>query len=244
MHFTRSKIITFTNQFFLILTIFQLLVGIKDTNDCLVSVTLRTLADLVPILGASTVVGGKRAKLFNDYRPIQHLGRKSSRKPEVMQELVSTAVGSGLPERPRPDGEEVDTSTDEVEQSVDEDLDNWEDWDEETVHETVVSNESVSTNEDIELPTVEILLSNSNNRQTRLLPDITELDIKNQLNNSAENDEDIDFFQDMEPVIDTSNKFLVNVEDDGFLEKQVSSKLSLNINNDVHEDGWGEDDWD
>lgn len=49
----------------------ELLVGIKDCNDHLVSVTLRALADLVPILGAAAVIGGKRARLFNDGRPAQ-----------------------------------------------------------------------------------------------------------------------------------------------------------------------------
>jgi len=47
----------------------QLLVGIKDTNEQLVSATLRALADLIPLLGAATVIGGKRAKLFTDGRP-------------------------------------------------------------------------------------------------------------------------------------------------------------------------------
>jgi hypothetical protein len=45
------------------------LVGIKDTNEQLVSATLRALADLIPVLGAATVIGGKRAKLFTDGRP-------------------------------------------------------------------------------------------------------------------------------------------------------------------------------
>lgn len=43
--------------------------GIKDTNEQLVSVTLHALADLIPLLGASAVIGGKRAKLFTDGRP-------------------------------------------------------------------------------------------------------------------------------------------------------------------------------
>jgi hypothetical protein len=45
------------------------LVGIKDTNEQLVSATLRALADLIPVLGATAVIGGKRAKLFTDGRP-------------------------------------------------------------------------------------------------------------------------------------------------------------------------------
>lgn len=45
--------------------------GIKDTNDTVVASTLRALALLVPILGASVVIGGKRARLFTDGRPKQ-----------------------------------------------------------------------------------------------------------------------------------------------------------------------------
>ncbi|CAA9997176.1 unnamed protein product [Nesidiocoris tenuis] len=47
----------------------ELLVGVMDVNDELVASTLRALADLVPILGSATVIGGKRAKHFSDGRP-------------------------------------------------------------------------------------------------------------------------------------------------------------------------------
>lgn len=36
----------------------------RDTDDEMVSQTLRALADLVPILGAKTVVGKNRRKVF------------------------------------------------------------------------------------------------------------------------------------------------------------------------------------
>ncbi|XP_053600947.1 protein-associating with the carboxyl-terminal domain of ezrin [Plodia interpunctella] len=47
----------------------ELLLGIKDTDDNLVSATLICLSELVPILGASTVIGGQRSKFFTDGRP-------------------------------------------------------------------------------------------------------------------------------------------------------------------------------
>lgn len=49
--------------------IFQLLLGIKDLDDTLVASTLICLSELVPILGADTVIGGKRCKFFTDGRP-------------------------------------------------------------------------------------------------------------------------------------------------------------------------------
>lgn len=58
------------------------MVGIKDTNEQLVSATLRALADLIPVLGAAAVIGGKRAKLFTDGRP------KVSR-PSVLSQPLS-----------------------------------------------------------------------------------------------------------------------------------------------------------
>lgn len=47
----------------------ELLLGIRDTNDVLVAATLRALADLVPLLGASTVIGRNRSAIFADGRP-------------------------------------------------------------------------------------------------------------------------------------------------------------------------------
>ena len=47
----------------------QLLLGMKDTNDELVTATLKALSELVPILGARTVVGKNRRKIFVDGTP-------------------------------------------------------------------------------------------------------------------------------------------------------------------------------
>uniref|UniRef100_A0A1A9WET1 Phosphatase 2A Regulatory Subunit A helical domain-containing protein n=1 Tax=Glossina brevipalpis TaxID=37001 RepID=A0A1A9WET1_9MUSC len=47
----------------------HLAAGMHDKNDVLVAKTLRCLADLVPILGATTVLGVQRTRLFSDGRP-------------------------------------------------------------------------------------------------------------------------------------------------------------------------------
>lgn len=62
----------------------ELLLGIKDIDDNLVSATLLCLSELVPILGADTVIGGKRSKYFTDGRPnsTTKLTLSSSKVPE------------------------------------------------------------------------------------------------------------------------------------------------------------------
>ncbi|CAG0893907.1 unnamed protein product [Darwinula stevensoni] len=74
----------------------QILMGIHDTNDELVAVTLRALADLIPYLGASTVIGPKRKTLFSNALP--KMGNKS---------LNVEAIQEG---RSSPDGGEVQNS--------------------------------------------------------------------------------------------------------------------------------------
>lgn len=230
------------------------------------------------------MIGGKRAKLFNDGRPIVHTTRpRSRRNSRRNQEITATNETDGyqamemnnintvllqhsnimtLPERPSPDGEENETTTEEVEQSADE-LENWEDWDINEDQETL-SNTNMnagSTNNllllessfeqgsniyepELDLPMQNLDINNSSNaNQRKSLPDIFELDIKNQRNNFEKTDE-IDFFQDMEPIIDTSNVFLVNINEDIMKEKPNHLDLSVKGTEEHHVDGWGDDsDW-
>lgn len=237
----------------------ELLLGIKDTNDDLVSRTLHILADLVPILGAETVIGGKRANLFKDNRPKTHelpTLRKNSRnfkQENIVSEIINSNVDqlsltssmvelmqsqNELPERPRPDGEEGESSAEDIEQSIEEENDNWEDWDNpEEVNET----NSDKGNADSDISGTEINLEPMDSHlplrvsKPKKLLDINELDIKNQTTKSEEQN-DMDFFQDMEPVIQTNNKYLL--EDIEEKDLSVDSKLCANDNG--NEDGWGD----
>lgn len=47
----------------------QILLGLRDTHEDLVALSLEALAHLVPILGATIVVGKERQNLFKDGTP-------------------------------------------------------------------------------------------------------------------------------------------------------------------------------
>ncbi|XP_034249177.1 protein-associating with the carboxyl-terminal domain of ezrin [Thrips palmi] len=210
----------------------ELLVGIKDTSDTIVASTLRALALLVPILGAATVIGGKRAKLFTDGRPKQHgfapiqspaltqterdrPQNKERPKSSVVQEVSAPLSLVELPERPSPDGGEDLTSA----AQLDEETDNWSDWD---LNDSQASN-GFEEGAEPSLPipvssaaTTAVTLAGSLKAPLSLaqssvilasakakLPDITSLDIKNSVvpKKKQSAPEEIDFFQDMEPII-------------------------------------------
>lgn len=256
-----SILYLYNNLFFI-----QLLVGIKDTNDHLVSVTLRTLADLVSILGAATVIGGKRAKLFNDGRP-KNSARRSISKPresfanhhsatEIIRsnqnnfENLNGAATHELPERPRPDGEEEETSTEEIEPSVDEDLENWDDWEVnenqiaenvQTIINTAIDDSDVKT-EDKQSDLENNKNVDDKNKPKKPLLSIQQLDIKSQLNVDNSGDE-FDFFQDMEPVINNSNKYFVEADTiSKSTSDEISSKLAVRADQ-TTDDGWDNGGW-
>lgn len=240
------------------------------------ALTLRALADLVPLLGSVTVIGGKRAKLFTDGRPVVHavkhykqrniqlntkpsISRVSDSVPEPS--TVNLTHSLVLPERPQPDGEEVDTLADEVEQSAEDDLETWEDWDANNDNSSMnISDPGFSTSPSntlsestfaSSLSAAEPDLVQGSSYETlrnKSLPDITELDIKNQ-RNSLRDVEDVDFFQDMEPVIECKPRLFLFADSESaesVHETEGVSKLSLKAI-DLEEtigDGWGEEDWD
>ncbi|KAL4709809.1 hypothetical protein ACJJTC_001263 [Scirpophaga incertulas] len=128
----------------------ELLVGIKDTDDKLVASTLICLSELVPILGADTVIGGKRCKLFTDGRPNSKIDNisecnmystsKSLKDFACTEEVFHHDNGDSLNydktmilnERPTPvGGESIETeitmSTEKINKTDSEE--DWSDWD-------------------------------------------------------------------------------------------------------------------
>lgn len=72
----------------------ELLLGMTDTNDEIVSASLRAMADLVPILGGSVVTGLVHKKTFADGKPkdklVENSDVYSSEKSRVESEIVKT----------------------------------------------------------------------------------------------------------------------------------------------------------
>ncbi|OAD57040.1 Protein-associating with the carboxyl-terminal domain of ezrin, partial [Eufriesea mexicana] len=240
----------------------ELLVGIKDTNDHLVSATLKALADIVPILGAATVIGGKRGKLFTDGRPKK---LKDNKKTENSINIVQFTVPTNsiqkiinLPERPSPDGGE---DKKEIASSIIEEEYTWSDWD---IQETGDVHLRISRPSQSQSPSNDILVSDSTLRITTntilnidkdkasesklikkstVLSDISELDIKNsKLIDTLK--EEYDYFTDMEPVIKKTQ--ILHVQQAQILSKSVFDiKIPNGLEIVEENNGWDEDlsDW-
>ncbi|XP_021933699.1 protein-associating with the carboxyl-terminal domain of ezrin isoform X2 [Zootermopsis nevadensis] len=236
---------SFTEDQLRTLVLPELLVGIKDTNEQLVSVTLHALADLIPLLGASAVIGGKRAKLFTDGRPKAcHNGPYNLRTPKSHSKVLPTpapapvvdtdgnSFAADLPERPSPDGGEdhMPTSHDETE--------SWPDWD--------VPDNTVDTLVDFDAAGPSRIQDCSKvaaPSTMQELPDISQLDIRNSVS-SLKGEDEFDFFQDMEPVILKTCTLQIDEQGAGSsdaIEKSGKHIFNVNYTSYDGEEGWGDD---
>lgn len=236
----------------------ELLVGIKDTNDHLVSATLKALADIVPILGAATVIGGKRGKLFTDGRPNKLKDNNEiDNNINIAQLTIPMSIQKiiDLPERPSPDGGE---DKKEITSSIIEKEYTWSDWDvQETGNILKILQPSnkisqfQSKSNDISIPNstlkiTDVVLNKNKTTELKLtkkssiLSDISELDIKNsKLIDSIK--EEYNYFTDMEPVIKKTQ--ILHVQQPQI----IKSIFDVTVLNELVEEnnGWEEDlsDW-
>lgn len=245
----------------------ELLVGIKDTDDYLVSTTLHALADLIPILGAATVIGGNRGKLFADGRPtkIQRLKKSMNNNHNNINRISDSSMLS-LPERPSPDGGE-----DKMESKFPcAEEENWSDWESQEIEHSDIKDLKYAINRTIEKnensqqssiyqfdqtnslnlkSTIEETLKSTNivdkNKYLKkpMVSDISELDIKHSKSINQDND-DFDFFTDMEPIIQKPQ--VIQVVKTFQTETIFDVKFTNNISSTEEDNGWGDDlnDWD
>lgn len=235
----------------------ELLVGIKDTNNDLVCATLRALADVVPILGAATVIGGNRGKLFTDGRPNKTTNRTNSKKIFTQKMPLFVNVDDSnvhLSERPSPDGGEDKR---EKESSFGEEECTWSDWE---VQESAGNNNQINEVKVAETPVEEttqieaqndidtadvpfVPESSSSTVKTKyirklVLSDITELDIKNSKVIRSPKEE-FDFFTDMEPVIQKTQ--ILHIPDVYSPKNIFDVKVSSATLEEHDDNDWGED---
>lgn len=222
----------------------QLLLGIRDKNDVLVAATLRALAELVPILGAGVVIGRNRSHVFADGRP--QVNRDTMSVPvewmeqrsitpvlssgtnkqlslsttqldhvDISESFASTSNRSNLMlERLSPDGGEDEKTASDV---PDLENDAWSDWDGDQDAVQLHSDDAIVTDlfsdalSNAAIP-VKLLPPTSIPTTAKPAPPV-----------------EIDFFADMEPVIQATSSLIIADELNGRDEMQSVRQSRLHI---------------
>ena len=246
----------------------QLLLGIKDTNDLLASRTLLCLADLIPILGASQVIGKNRTKLFADGRP-QQTEFWSNDQPRSITPVINSSSDILLSSSPVDNVDISEYSTknpskiiangslptaealaserdDDDTASIDNEAENEWSWDQET---------TIDVKEDLDIEPIvmieEKLLTSSSPIKEKILTrpplddNIEELDIKNRrLTKLEEKQNEVDFFSDFGMAPTFQKPSAVNEPDDDIPKSRAeSSRLQMTAET-IDNDGWGdEEEW-
>lgn len=240
---------TFTKEELLDEILPQLLLGIKDTNDLLVTKTLLCLADLIPILGASQVIGKNRRKLFADGRPQQQTEVWNSDQPRSITPVINASMDILLSSSPV---DNVDISECSMknpskifengslpiddETATDNGLDNEWGWDQDAIENI----DHPMVMEPIEIIRETSIISTSpikekNMTRPKVIDNIEELDIKNRkLTKLEEKQNEIDFFSDfkMNPTFQQPTAAVQ--------EKAESSRLQMSMEI-AEKDGWDDE---
>lgn len=223
----------------------QLLLGIKDTNDLLVTKTLLCLADLIPILGASQVIGKNRRKLFADGRP-QQTEVWNNDQPRSITPVMNSSMDILLSSSPV-DNVDISEYSAKVkilpssEDTTENEGDNEWEWDQET---TVEVPNSIDIEPVVIIEEKSLVSASPIKEKVTIRPkipdNIDELDIKNQkLTKLEEKQNEVDFFSDfgMAPTIEAQ---IVQKPTEAVVATD-SSRLQMSMEL-TENDGWGDDD--
>eukprot|EP00095_Tigriopus_kingsejongensis_P002410 maker-scaffold934_size79169-snap-gene-0.32 protein:Tk02410 transcript:maker-scaffold934_size79169-snap-gene-0.32-mRNA-1 annotation:"protein-associating with the carboxyl-terminal domain of ezrin" len=237
----------------------QLLLGMKDVDDDMVSSTLRALAELVPILGARIVVGKKQRKVFSDGTPLKSID-SSKAGPKQSLPTAKSAPSILDPPHPRtnrssspesvlnfPSHRHSPIGAEESEPDIRADpgelcaVDAWEDWGEESfdpkpVFEHSESNEASPKDEELSSPVVK----GKEDSQEGSNPEPQASEPNELVKTNSSGGRDIDFFADMTPVIKERGKSLLEIQAE---EARQAGNARFEVVA-ADEDGWDEDGWD
>ena len=214
-----------------------LLMGMRDTDPDIVAATLRSLADLVPVLGPEIVVGSNRTKIFSDGSPSKAAKSSGMTQEQLLQlrpwrkSSYSVEADESASQKPV-----IEIESDPKCEENGEDWDDWSD-DEDNINgdelnaeeKEIIAKAHVVSSIDPVKPSdiasnVEQLLKNVQDL------DIMKLDVKVPRQKSAKLEDvaEVDFFADMTPDIVRKTSSLDDFEAKLNCDKQKSVTRQVN----------------